>query len=163
MLSPPSPVSSPLLGEGLPEILANDCGAVPKRDACTRLPSADDLGCSTSSHDAFDIAFVDFEALASCDPTLDSFIGDPDCMQPSLPGLPSHIVPHPDLVNPIATDQCDIMDNFPGNNNNDRLRLTLTSSPPLVVSCAFPNVGALPRTFSYYFGSGYDRPPVQLY
>ena len=82
MLSPPSLVSSPPLGEGLLEILPHECGAVPERDACTRLPSADDSGRSTSTHDAFDIIFVDFDALVPCDPTLDSFIGDSGYMQP---------------------------------------------------------------------------------
>ena len=80
MLSPLSPVSSPPLGEGLPKILPHDCRAVPKRDACTQLLSADDLGRSTLIHDDFDIALVDFGTLASCDPTLDSFIGDPGCI-----------------------------------------------------------------------------------
>ena len=104
LLSPPSLVSSPPLGEGLLEILPHECGAVPEHDARTRLPSADDSGRSTSTYDVFDIVFVDFDALASCDPTLDSFIGDPGYMRPPLPGPSSHIDPHPDLVNPIATD-----------------------------------------------------------
>ena len=70
--------------------------------------------------------------MASCDPTLDSFIGDPGYMQPPLPGPSSHIDPHPDLVNPIATDRCDIMDDFPGNNNNidfDDVSLSAFLSP----------------------------------
>ena len=89
LLSPPSPVSSLLLGEGLPEILTNDCRAVPECDACTQLPSADDSGRQTSTHDIFDIIFVDFDALASCDPTLGSFIGDPGYMRhPPHPPCP---------------------------------------------------------------------------
>ena len=118
MLSLPSLVSSPPLGEGLLEILTNDCGAVPKRDACTRLPSADDSGRSTSTHDNFDIALVDFDALALCDPTLDFFLGDNGYIRPLSPGLSPCTNPAPAHVCSLVADRHDVMGDSLGNNDN---------------------------------------------
>ena len=73
---------------------------------------------SISPHNDFDIAFVDFDALALCDPTLDSFLGNTGYIWPPLPGLSPCPNPAPAHIHSVIADQHDVMDKSPGDNDN---------------------------------------------